>query len=195
MEFSGSKMMKPGKCPHCGTEVDAAICLQGEFTPSPGDRSVMFCCGNIGIYTETLDVRKATDAERDDAIKTLPDIRKALEAWKSMQTPDGRVLATKMYLDKIRALSRKARQFIVDNPESDAQIKWLQRDKTLVVGTTQDMINHDLVTINDEGRRLLEAMGAFSGSDFDIPTANMVRAALEYMEDIRKEDESADIRT
>lgn len=50
-------------CPHCGKRNDGHTAIDGEpAVPKPGDVSLCFTCGGLGIYTEDA-MRKPTDDE------------------------------------------------------------------------------------------------------------------------------------
>jgi hypothetical protein len=93
----------------------------------------------------------------------------------------------KEYFDKIRALSRKARQFLQENPESDAKVQFNFPHDVMVIGVMSDAKTAKFISYNDDGKRMLEAMGAFKEGQ-DQPTVFMVRAAIEYMSEIEKEE-------
>jgi hypothetical protein len=94
------------------------------------------------------------------------------------------------YFDHIRDLSRLARKFIEDNPGCDAKVQFNYPEGVMVIGTMESPLAKKFVTYNEDGRRMLEAMGAFEESK-NQPTVFMVRAAITYMDEIEEEDEAA----
>jgi hypothetical protein len=95
----------------------------------------------------------------------------------------------KDYYDAIANISRVARKWIEDNPDKeDAKVQFNYPMGVFLSAVPQDAIEHGMVSVNDAGRELLTAMGAFSDAK-DSPSISMIRFALEFMEDIRKEDD------
>jgi hypothetical protein len=55
---------KEVNAPCCGWRVDATQCLDGDFSPKPGDFSVCFNCGSWLVFTDTQGaVRLMTPAD------------------------------------------------------------------------------------------------------------------------------------
>lgn len=95
----------------------------------------------------------------------------------------------KDYYDAIGRISRIARKWIEDNPDKeDAKVQFNYPQGVFLAAVPQDAIEQGFVSVNDSGRELLTAMGAFS-EEKDSPSIAMIRFALEFLEDIRKEDE------
>lgn len=73
------------KCPHCGrvnTEHDGPT---PDATPGPGDVSLCWRCGGLGIFT-TDGVRKPTPEEEQE-LAAAPEIRTARAAIRESYTP------------------------------------------------------------------------------------------------------------
>lgn len=97
----------------------------------------------------------------------------------------------KDYYDAIANLSRIARQWIADHPDKeDAKIQFNYPQGVFLAAVPQDALEHGYVSANDSGRELMTAMGAFTDAK-DSPSISMIRYALEFMEEIREEDENA----
>lgn len=94
----------------------------------------------------------------------------------------------KDYYEGIAKASRLARAWMEANPEKDAKVQFNYPHGVFLSAVPQDAIEHHFVTVNEHGRELLEAMGAFS-EEKDSPSISMLRFAIEHIEEIRKEDE------
>jgi hypothetical protein len=94
----------------------------------------------------------------------------------------------KEYFDEIRRLSRLARTYVAENPHSDAKVQFNIGRKVNVIGVVPDALKSGLMSANEDGMEMLKAMGAL-GDKPGMPSIMMVQAAIEYMEEIQKEDE------
>jgi hypothetical protein len=56
----------PSACLHCGKINDAALGVDHDASPSPGDVTVCFYCGHIMVFGDDLLMRNPTDAEIHD---------------------------------------------------------------------------------------------------------------------------------
>lgn len=67
-------------CPTCGNVNDAATCVEGEHSPSPGDVSVCLYCAAILIFTDELETRLPTEREMIDlqTSQNWPTIQKTI---------------------------------------------------------------------------------------------------------------------
>lgn len=65
-------------CPVCGYTTDYATCMDNpdKARPAPGDTSVCMKCGEIFVFTETLDMRQAG---LDDMLELEPRQRDIIE--------------------------------------------------------------------------------------------------------------------
>jgi hypothetical protein len=94
----------------------------------------------------------------------------------------------KEYFDEIRRLSRLARKYVAENPHSDAKVQFNLGPKVNVIGVVPDALQSGLMSANEDGLEMLKAMGTFDKSN--TPSIMMVQAAIEYMDEIQKEDEN-----
>lgn len=106
------------------------------------------------------------------------------------KTEDQNMKMSKDYFDEIARISRLARQWIKDHPGSDAAVQFNYPEDTMLAAVIPDAVEAKLVSYNADGEALLRAMGAFEKC-FNMPSTSMCRYALEYLEDIKKEDENA----
>lgn len=51
------------KCPTCSKALPLSTCLHGKAKPSPGDFSLCIGCGDILVFSETMDLRIPMIAE------------------------------------------------------------------------------------------------------------------------------------
>ena len=65
--------MKETKCPHCNHKIDAHTDPSGEETPGPGDLSMCLYCGEFNIFTDDMDLRKATEEDLKELPQELMD--------------------------------------------------------------------------------------------------------------------------
>lgn len=80
----------PRTCPACGKDLDLHESTTGRHdTPKPGDLSLCWGCGSVGVYTESA-IRRPTDDEQE-WIGTVPEVQNGLAAlgfaWASGADP------------------------------------------------------------------------------------------------------------
>ena len=69
-------------CPYCGHLIDAHSTKDG--TPSPGDISICFYCGEVMIFSKYLSLIKCTDKDYFDMDSdTLQEIKRIQKEIKS----------------------------------------------------------------------------------------------------------------
>lgn len=57
--------VKPHTCPFCGVLNERVTHVgEGEPPPDPGDVTICFSCGEVGVFTELGTVRKPTAGEQ-----------------------------------------------------------------------------------------------------------------------------------
>jgi hypothetical protein len=94
----------------------------------------------------------------------------------------------KAYYEAIAVCSRKARKWMEEHPGVEAKVQFNYPDNTFLSAVPEDAVSKGYVTVNEAGALLMQAMGAFD-NDPKAPSISMIRYALEYLEDIKKEDE------
>lgn len=63
-------------CPHCAYGYDRTTPADGVDTPpTEGDASICIRCGDIGIFTAALTIRKPTNEERRGILEANPELR------------------------------------------------------------------------------------------------------------------------
>lgn len=72
-------------CPHCGRINEAHDGPTRDATPKPGDVSLCWGCGGVGIFTET-GVRKPTPDEAAE-LEAAPKVKAAQAAIRESFTP------------------------------------------------------------------------------------------------------------
>lgn len=92
----------------------------------------------------------------------------------------------KDWFNAIRKCSIKASKWIEEHPGVDAKVQFNYPEGVFLAALPQDAIEQKYVTVDEAGMDLLKAMGAFDERN-DAPSISMVRFALEYMEEIKKE--------
>jgi hypothetical protein len=92
----------------------------------------------------------------------------------------------KEYFDQIRQLSLKAMAWMEAHPGVQAKVQFNYPDGVFLAAVPKDAIDHKYVTADSAGMDLLKAMGALD-DDIKGPSISMIRFALEYMEEIKKE--------
>lgn len=92
----------------------------------------------------------------------------------------------KEWFAAIRECSLKASQWIEDHPGMSAKVQFNYPEGVFLSAVPQDAIEHKYVTVDEAGMDLLKAMGAFD-EQRDSPSISIIRFALEYMEEIKKE--------
>lgn len=90
------------------------------------------------------------------------------------------------WYNSIRECSLKAAQWIRDHPGIEAKVQFNYPEGVFLSALPHDAIDQKFVTVDGAGMDLLKAMGAFDERK-DAPSISMIRFALEYMEEIRKE--------
>jgi hypothetical protein len=100
----------------------------------------------------------------------------------------------KEYFDQIRNLSHKAMDWMAAHPGVEAKIQFNYPNGVFLAAVPQDAIEQKYVTADEAGTELLKAMGAFE-DDAQGPSISMIRFALEYMEQIKKEDSNNEKRS
>lgn len=67
-------------CCCCGEILDMAGTDEGPYRPTPGDYTVCLYCATVLVFTETLALRKATDADwREMPEETQAGLRDAVQ--------------------------------------------------------------------------------------------------------------------
>lgn len=64
---------RPAACPICEAVHDAALAINGERPPRPGDVTICADCHAALIYTDEMTLRLPTGDEAQDIAKTLLD--------------------------------------------------------------------------------------------------------------------------
>ncbi len=68
---NGSPLMPGLKCLGCGYRLDDSTTVGGKATPGPGDVSICFKCGHLGVYITAsvgFSLRNPTDAEKEQLL-------------------------------------------------------------------------------------------------------------------------------
>lgn len=63
-EFKERRLKHPHFCPGCSAPMTGGT-GNSKRTEAPGDFSVCAYCGTIGVYTDAMAIREATDADLD----------------------------------------------------------------------------------------------------------------------------------
>jgi hypothetical protein len=88
------------------------------------------------------------------------------------------------YAAQIQKMITLAREWVDANPQATPKISWNYPQGVMVIGLMQDAMEKKLVSCNDDGRRLLEHIGAFDPS-VSCPSVSMCRFAMELFDDER----------
>ncbi len=64
--YKTTRFPKGNPCPTCGKLLDACTSAEGDSSPSPGDLSVCWYCGEILVFGKGMKQRKPTTAELID---------------------------------------------------------------------------------------------------------------------------------
>ena len=95
MQRGYGKIEGKASCPDCGAGADGytETIMPGEVPvnakPETGNVAICAYCGALGIYEvkpEATIIRRPTASELEDIIKTLPDIKKMVNAVKALRT-------------------------------------------------------------------------------------------------------------
>lgn len=71
------------KCPHCQKPLNRSTDPDGENTPSPGDLSICWYCGELAIHGENLELRKLEESELAEIAETEPETYQYLQQLRS----------------------------------------------------------------------------------------------------------------
>jgi hypothetical protein len=63
MKLGASVKAIPSPCTGCGKVLDMAACVDGDYSPEPGNITVCFTCGHLMAYNNNLKLRDLTDKE------------------------------------------------------------------------------------------------------------------------------------
>jgi hypothetical protein len=121
--------------------------------------------------------RKLTLEEMEAMVPPGPPPEKEKEEW----------------FNQIRKLSHLARLWSHDNPNRSPKVQFNWPQGVMLIAPVEIAISEGMITCDEAGHEMLTAMGAFEDTERS-PTAFMVRSALEFMEEIAKEEGGKVIR-
>ena len=64
--MKGTETNSENVCLDCGYHLPLASALEGDDLPEPGCFSICINCGGLAVFTETMALRKPTDAEIEE---------------------------------------------------------------------------------------------------------------------------------
>jgi len=74
-----TEMNRTNVCPYCGKPSNMSTSVNGDASPSPGDISVCFYCGEIGKYNSNLNTEKISPFEMQILVKENPVLQLVMD--------------------------------------------------------------------------------------------------------------------
>ncbi|HEU0069618.1 MAG TPA: hypothetical protein VFQ26_10250 [Nitrospiraceae bacterium] len=162
------------KCPYCGAQLVASqgIAHAKGKTPKIGDAAICTDCGEASFVTEDMELVKPNENQLKELLADPTYLMsKALVKAASKPNQDA-------YERKIMAMSHEVKAWVVAHPEASPSIQYNFTKDVFTIGVMQDAVAKKYVSLNDDGRKMLEELG-WLGAESTAPTVMMVKIAME----------------